>query len=88
MHMIRYDSFTEATIVPFCWSEAEAPGSATGGADADDTRRRWGVQCEEPLRRLPGTAPATDVRLSRGATVRQMGCAGDRSSHGPVPVTR
>lgn len=66
MHMIRYDSFTEATIVPFCWSKAEAPGSATGGADAEDTRRRWGIQCEEPLRRLPETAPATDVRLCRG----------------------
>ena len=87
MHMIRYDSFSEATIVPFCWSKAETSGSADGDVDAEDTRRRWGIQCEEPLRRLPGTAPATDVRLCRRAAAQRIGCTGDRSSHGPVPTT-
>ena len=66
MLMIRYDSFSEATIVPFCWSKAEASGSAADGADAEDTRRRWGVQCEEPVHRWTGAAAATDVRLYRG----------------------
>ena len=84
MNMIRYDSFSEATIVPFCWSGAETSGSAAGDVDAEDTRRRWGIRCEEPSRKWTGTAAATDVRLCRGATVRRMGCTGDRLSHGPV----